>query len=237
MLIENSRASNVNHILAALPAEEYERLAPHLEPFEMKRGLTIYHSHGAIPYLYFPTNSMISVVAVLSDGSMVEAGVVGREGVGGVPALLGADSTPHESMVQLPGDGVRIKTKILREEFKRGGALHDSVLRYTNALLAQVGQTAACNRLHTIEERLARWLLMTHDRAAGDELPLTQEFLAMMLGTRRAGVTGAAIALQGENLIRYHRGNITILDRAGLEDFSCECYSLVKPEFDRIMSS
>lgn len=229
-------ASNVNHILASLPADEYERLEPHLEPFEMTRGLTLYHSHGAIPYLYFPNNSMVSVVSVLADGSMVEAGVVGREGVAGIPALLGAESTPHESMVQLPGDGVRIKTKTLLEEFKRGGVLHDSVLRYTHALLTQVAQTAACNRMHTIEERLARWLLMTHDRAAGDHLPLTQEFLAMMLGTRRAGVTGAAIALQAENLIRYHRGNITVLDRQGLEDFSCECYGLVKAEFDRIKS-
>jgi CRP-like cAMP-binding protein len=186
-------------------------------------------------YVYFPSNSMVSLVSRLSDGSSVEIGIVGYEGMVGVSSVLGVDRSPHETMVQIPDGGVQMKTSVLREEFKRGGALHDSLLRYLQLLLLQTSQIAACNRLHSIGERLARWLLMCHDRVRREELHLTQEFLAMMLGIRRAGVTEAALILQAEEYIRYRRGQITILDRAGLEDFTCECYRIVKDEFDRVV--
>jgi CRP-like cAMP-binding protein len=171
----------------------------------------------------------------MRDGSTVEIGVVGPEGMVGIHALLGIESTPNESMVQVPGDGMRIRIGTLLDEFRRGGALQDLTLRYLYAFMMQISQTAACNRLHTVEERLARWLLMCHDRVEGDELALTHDFLAMMLGVRRAGVTGAAVALQAEGYIRYSRGHVTVMDRKALEEFVCECYAAVKAEFDRAL--
>ena len=181
---------------------------------------------------------MISVVANSTDGARVEVGVIGREGMAGVSALLGVDgTTPTESMVQIADGAMRMPAEVMRAEFRRGGAFQDRLLRYMQADTIQVRQLAACNRLHTVEERLARWLLMTHDRAASDELALTQEFLAMMLGVRRAGVGTAAIVLQADGFIRYSRGHITILDRRGLEEFSCECYRIVKAECDRLLKA
>jgi CRP-like cAMP-binding protein len=173
---------------------------------------------------------MISVVSNLAQGQSVEIGVVGREGMSGIEVLMGVDSIPNESMVQLADGALRMTTAVIRAEFKRGGALQDLLMRYTHTLLTQVSQSAVCNRLHSVVERLARWLLMCQDRAESDDLPLTQEFIAMMLGTRRSGVTEAAIALQGEGYIRYSRGHITILDRPGLEEFTCECYAVIKAE-------
>ncbi|HEY0100896.1 MAG TPA: Crp/Fnr family transcriptional regulator [Pyrinomonadaceae bacterium] len=232
---EALRPQNQNHILAALPAEDYQRLSAHLEPIELRHSQVLYDAGGAMDYVYFPLGSMVSLISQLSDGSSVEIGITGYEGMVGVSAMLGVDRSPHEAMVQIPDGALRVKTGVLKEEFKRGGALHDSLLRYLQMLLLQTGQIAACNRLHSIGERLARWLLMSHDRCHCEELPFTQEFLALMLGIRRAGVTEAALILQAEEYISYRRGQITILDRAGLEEFTCECYQIVKDEFDRLV--
>lgn len=224
-----------NHIVASLPPADYERLAPHLEQIELSHGQMLYETDGRIEHVYFPINMMTSLVSQLSDGSSVEVGVVGFEGMVGLPLVLGVDKSPHETMAQIPGAALQMKAEVLKAEFKRGGALHDSLLRYTQNQMLQTSQVAACNRLHTVEERLARWLLMSHDRVLRDRLPLTHEFLSMMLGIRRAGVTTAALALQADELIRYRRGSITIVDRLRLEDFACECYRIVKTEFDRLL--
>jgi CRP-like cAMP-binding protein len=225
-----------NHLLAALPPEDYQRLSSHLEPVELQHSQILYEAGGSMDYVYFPSKSMISLISQLSDGSSVEIGIVGYEGMAGVSTVLGVDKSPHETIVQVPDGAVRMKASVLREEFKRGGALQASLLRYVQMLLLQTSQIAACNRLHTIGERLARWLLMSQDRCRCDDLPFTQEFLAMMLGIRRAGVTEAALILQAEEYINYRRGQVKILDRAGLEDFTCECYRIVKDEFDRLVA-
>lgn len=227
-------SQSVNRILAALPAEEYERLAPHLKRVEMPRGEVLYRTHKPIEHVYFPLDSMTSVIATTRDGSAVEVGVIGREGMTGISVVMGVRESYAEMMVQLPDSALRLDTEALLAEFHRGGALQELLLRYTHATMVMVSQTVACNRLHHIAERLARWLLMCHDRALSNELPLTHEFIAMMLGIRRAGVTETALALQAEGFISYTRGHITITDRQGLEGFACECYGIVKEEFDRL---
>ena len=226
-----------NRLLAALPPEEYEQLASHLTPVKMPHGQVLYHSGEVIDHIYFPTGAMISLVAQMSDGTGGEVGVVGYEGMGSISVVLEVDESPLETMVQIQGSGLRMPAALLRERFNASAALRRVVLRYVQATFVQVSQVAACNRLHSVEERLARWLLMSSDRVASDELPLTQEFIATMLGVRRAGVTTAAIALQAEELISYRRGHITIVDRPALEDFSCECYAVVKSEFDRLVNA
>ena len=232
---EPIRHPQQNHILASLPVEDYERLSPHLEAVELKHSQILYEAGSKMDYVYFPSNSMVSLISQLSDGSSVEIGVTGYEGMVGIYAVLGVDRTPHEALVQIPDGAMRVKTSVVVDEFKRGGALHDLLLRYLQMLLLQTSQIAACNRLHTIGERLARWLLMSHDRCVCDDLPFTHDFIAIMLGIRRAGVTEAAIILQTEEFIRYRRGHITILDRAGMEDYTCECYRIVRDEFDRLV--
>ncbi|HEV2881152.1 MAG TPA: Crp/Fnr family transcriptional regulator [Pyrinomonadaceae bacterium] len=226
---------NANRILNQLPPEEYERLSPYLEPVTLSRGDVLYYPQDPVSHVYFPNSGTVSVVATFVDGGGVEVGVVGNEGVFGVNVVLGSVTTPHEAMVQLPGDGVRTSSDVLRREFERGGQLHDLLLRYTQAFIVQIAQTAACNKVHPLDGRLARWLLMSSDRAMGNELELTHDFMAVMLGTRRAGVTEAAGRLQDTGLIRYRRGRITVLDRPGLEATSCECYPVVKKEFDRLL--
>jgi CRP-like cAMP-binding protein len=221
-----------NKILDALPGEDYERLAPHLHSVKMPHGQIIYHPEQRIEQMYFPTGAMISLVAQLSDGASVEVGVTGFEGMVGMPLLLGVDRSPHECMVQLPDGAIQVRAEVIKNEFKRGGALQAFLLRYTQTLLLMGSQVATCNRAHSVGERLARWLLMSQDRFRSNELPLTQEFLAIMLGTRRAGVTEAALILQTEEVIKYKRGNITIVDRQGLEDNACECYAVIKADFD-----
>jgi CRP-like cAMP-binding protein len=223
-----------NRILTSLPPKDYERLAPHLEPFDMERGEMLYRANKRIEYVYFPLRAMISVVAVTSDGGSVEVGVIGREGMTGISAVLGVDRSGDDVMVQLPDHAVRLDVKVLMEEFHRAGALQDVLLRYTHGFLRMVAQTAACNRLHHAPERLARWLLMCSDRVLSDELPLTHEFMAMMLGIRRAGISEIALTLQEKGFIRYKRGLITITDKKGLEGFVCECYGIVKLEFDQM---
>ncbi|MDX6272248.1 MAG: hypothetical protein QOD28_3471 [Acidobacteriota bacterium] len=227
---------NANQILNQLSPEEYERLSPHLEPVTLSHGDVLYYPQEPVSHVYFPNSGTVSVVATFANGGGVEVGMVGNEGVFGVNVVLGSVTTPHEAMVQLPGDGVRASSDVLRREFKQGGQLHDLLLRYTQAFIVQIAQNAACNKAHPIDGRLARWLLMTSDRATGRGLELTHDFMAVMLGTRRAGVTEAAGKLQDMGLIRYRRGHITVLDRRGLEAATCECYPIVKTEFDRLLS-
>jgi CRP-like cAMP-binding protein len=229
-----SRHTTKNHILNALPDEDYHRLHQHLEEVQLTLGQVLYRPDELIKYVYFPDDSMNSVVATTPDGQCAEVGVIGREGICGVDVLMGVDSTSNENIIQIPDGALRIKTETIRAEFKRGGAFQDLALLYIHALMMQISQTALCNRLHSLEQRLARWLLMSHDRAKGDELTLTQEFLSIMLGVNRPTVSNAAVLLQGGGFIKYSRGRITISDREGLEDFACDCYDVVKPEYDRL---
>lgn len=228
------RPQTENRILSALPAADYERLSPHLELVELRHGQVLYQAGDVMKYVHFPFTSMVSLISQMGDGSSVEVGITGYEGMVGISAVLGVDKSPHEAMVQIPDGAMRMKADALRDEFKRGGALHDLLLRYLQMLLLQTSQIAACNQMHLTEERLARWLLMSQDRCRCEDLPFTQDFLSLMLGVRRAGVTVIAGTLQSEGLISYRRGHITITDRAGLEDFACECYPIVKEEFDRV---
>ena len=224
-----------NRILNALERPEYERLAPHLEPFKLWAGDVLYQPEQPITQVFFPNRGTVSTVSVFGDGGTVEVGMVGNEGMFGVNVFLGTVSTPLEAVVQLPGDALRMRSDVLRREFKRGGQLQDLLLRYTQAFITQMALTAGCNRAHHIDERLAKWLLMCGDRSRSEEMKLTQEFIATMLGARRAGVTEAAGRLQGAGLISYRRGRVTLADRAGLEAASCECYPLLRKEFDRLV--
>jgi CRP-like cAMP-binding protein len=228
------RPLSKNHILSRLPPEDHERLRPHLEQVELRHSQILHHAGQPIDHVYFPHRAMVSLISQTAAGESVEVGVVGFEGVAGVSTILGVDLSPHEAMVQYPDGGARVKVGALREEFRRGGALHDLLLRYTQGLLLHTSQVAACNRLHTLAERLARWILMSQDRCQCEDLPFTHEFLALMLGVRRAGVTEAAIILQAEGCINYRRGHIKIVDREGLEQYSCECYPVVRAEFDML---
>jgi CRP-like cAMP-binding protein len=224
-----------NKILAALPAEEYERLREHLTPVSLPLGETLYDQGGQIEYVYFVNTGVVSHVANMEDGASVEVGLVGSEGMIGLPVALGDDVSPNHAVVQIADGAMRMEAAALRDELGRGGRLQSLLLLYTLASHKQVSQTAACNRNHNIGGRLARWLLMCHDRVGGDELHLTQEFIAQMLGTRRSGVSEAAILLQAAGLIRYSRGHITILDRERLKEFACECYEVVRAEFERLL--
>ena len=216
-----------NGILADLPDAEYQRLLPHLEPVELTHGKIIYQIDSVIEHCYFPYNAMISLVTEMADGKIVEVGLIGNDGVSGVGRLMGREKSFERAIVQIPNGGVRIGIQIMQEEFDKGQTLQKVLLRYMNALMRQVSQTAACNASHTTEERLSRWLLMCEDRIGSPSLNLTQEFLAEMLGTRRGTVNVAAITLQSAGLIQYRRGHITIIDRPGLEAFSCECHGIL----------
>ncbi len=213
-----------NRILASLPQNEYRRISPHLEAVSLPSGKIIYDIDQPIDDVYFPSGAMISLVTLMEDGKIVEVGLVGSDGMSGIAALMGQKTSADRAIVQIPDGAVRARVEVIKEEFNRGGSLQSSLLRYTYALMRQVSQTAACNATHTAEERLSRWLLMCHDRVQSDQLNLTQEFIAEMLATRRATVNVAATNLQSAGLISYNRGRIKIIDRAGLVDFSCECY-------------
>ncbi len=225
--------STKNFILNSLPKEDYERMLPELEQVKFELGQIIYRAQEPIEYVYFPNNAMISVIVNTADGQCAEVGVIGREGMSGMEVLMGADSTINENLIQHADGALRMSIAAVRREFNRGGALHDSLLNFTRLLMIQISQTALCNRLHTVEERSSRWLLLCHDRAETKKLQLTQEFLAIMLGTNRATVTISAIALQSAGYIKYSRGKITITDREGLKNFTCVCYQTVKKEYDR----
>jgi len=232
---ESNAAQSRNRILVALPSDEYQRLQPLLTPAELTLGSVLYETGGPVEYVYFPVNSLISLVVPMEDGSAIEVGLVGNDGMSGFSALIGEALSTDRAIVQIPGGAVRASLAVIKEEFGRGGALHDLLLRYMMTHLKLVAQTLACNAMHTVEKRLARWLLICRDRVASDDLKLTQEFIAEMLGTRRATVSMAASALQTVGLIEYRRGNIRILDRRGLEGFSCECYRVVQEESGRLM--
>jgi CRP-like cAMP-binding protein len=226
-----------NKILAALPDKEYQRLLPRLTPVSLSLGETLYEMEGSIRHVYFPNSSVVSLVTHMDEGTSVEVGLIGGEGMVGLSVVMGDDVSQNHAVVQIADGAMRMTTAALRAELKHGGKLQSLLLRYSLTLLKQVSQTAACNRNHNMGERLARWLLLCQDRVGGSELRLTQKFLAQMLGTRRSRVSEAAIILQRAGLLRYSRGIITILDREGLEEFVCECYRAVKAEFDRLLSS
>jgi len=224
-----------NHLLAALPAADYERLLPHLELAPLPLAWAVYESGDAQGYVYFPTNSIVSLLYVMEDGSSAEIAVVGNEGVVGIALFMGGETTPSRAVVQSAGYGYRLRASVLKAEFGQGGNLQHLLLRYTQALITQMAQTAVCNRHHAIERQLCRWLLLSLDRLPSNELTMTQELIANMLGVRREGVTEAAGKLQAAGLIHYSRGKITVLDRAKLEAQVCECYAVVKREYDRLL--
>jgi CRP-like cAMP-binding protein len=227
---------NQNHLMAALLDAEFDRLSPHLELIPMKLGDVLYESGDKVQHVYFPTTAIISLHYLLENGGSSEIAGVGNEGVLGVSAFMGGDSTPSRAVVQTGGFGYRLPTHVLMGEFNRAGQVMRLLLRYTQALLTQMSQTAVCNRHHTVEQQLCRWLLLTLDRLSSNELTMTQELIANMLGVRREGVTEAAGRLQGYGYISYRRGHITVLDRKGLEQDVCECYGVVKKEFARLLS-
>jgi CRP-like cAMP-binding protein len=224
-----------NRLLAALPLEEYKRLRPHLEQVSFDLGEVIYESGGHLDHVYFPTTAIISLLYLMEDGSSAEMGLAGNEGVVGIALFMGGDTMPNRAVVQSAGGAVRLKAKSLQAEFAMGSKFQYLLLRYTQALITQISQTAVCNRLHSVEQQLSRWLLLSHDRVKADELVMTQELIADMLGVRREGVTVAAGRLQDAGAISYIRGHIQILDRQKLEAMACECYKVVKDEFDRLL--
>lgn len=224
-----------NHLLAALTAQERERLIPHLELVPMPLGDVLYESGNELRYVYFPTTAIVSLLYVMLDGASAEIAVVGNEGIIGVALFMGGETMPNRAVVQSAGHAYRLKGRLLKQEFNRSGDLQHLLLRYTQALLTQMAQTAVCNRHHTLDQQLCRWLLLSFDRLPTKELIMTQELIANMLGVRREGVTEAAGNLQKAGLIVYRRGHITLIDRAGLEARTCECYAVVKKEFGRLL--
>src|SRR5512143_411707 len=224
-----------NHLLDALPTGDYERLAAHLQLIPMRLGDVLYESGDRLRYVYFPTTSIVSLLYVMEDGASAEIAVVGNEGILGISLFMGGETTPSRAVVQSAGYAFRLKAELLKSEFGRFGPTMHLLLRYTQALITQMAQTAVCNRHHSVDQQLCRWLLLSLDRLASNELTMTQELIANMLGVRREGVTEAAGKLQDAGLIRYRRGKITVIDRPGLEARSCECYQVVKTEFDRLL--
>jgi CRP-like cAMP-binding protein len=224
-----------NHLLDALPAEDYARLLPNLEPTAMPLGWALYESGGHMGYLYFPTTSIVSLLYVMENGASAEIAITGNEGLVGISLFMGGESTLSRAVVQSAGHGYRLRASVLKSEFSLGGQLQHLALRYTQALITQMAQTAVCNRHHSVDQQLCRWLLLSLDRLASNELLMTQELIANMLGVRREGVTEATGKLQAAGLIHYSRGKITVLDRPKLEQRACECYGVVKKEFDRLL--
>ena len=225
-----------NWILDTLPSEDYERLSPSFEAFSLALGEVVYEPGVQIGHVYFPTTCHVSLLYTMIDGATAEMGLVGNEGVVGIALFMGGETTPSRAVVQGGGSAVRMKAKAMRDECKRGGEFQDRLLRYTQALMTQISQTAVCNRLHTVDQRLCRWLLMTRDRTSSDALQMTHEFISNMLGVRREGVSHAAHRLQQQGLISYLRGRIKILNRQGLEAAVCECYKVVKNEHERLFA-
>ncbi len=236
MISERARdGPSQNRLLMVLPADVYERLEPDLELVPLSLGKVIYEANETLSHVYFPTTAIVSLLYTMENGTSAEIGVVGCDGVVGIAVFMGGDTTPNRAVVQSAGDAFRLTLKVFREEFRRVGELHRLLLLYTQALLTQMSQTAVCNRLHSVEQQLCRWLLLSHDRLESDELVMTQELIADMLGVRRAGVSVAAHRLQDAGLIRYKRGHLTIVNRPGLESEVCECYQVVKTECDRLL--
>ena len=224
-----------NQVLAALPDAVWERLSSHLEWFKMPLGQVLYESGATLGHIYFPTTAIVSLLYVLENGASAEIAVVGNEGIVGISLFMGGESTPSRAVVQSAGSGFRLKAQVMKDEFQRAGPVMHVLLRYTQALITQMAQTAVCNRHHSLDQQLCRWLLLSLDRLENNDLVMTQELIANMLGVRREGVTVAALSLQSAGLIRYARGHITVLDRDGIEKRSCECYAVVKKEYDRLL--
>lgn len=231
----NVLSEHPNRVLTSLPQEEFARLQRHLKFVTLHRGEVLYEPNEPIRYVYFPLQATVSLVAVMEDGSEVEVGVCGGEGMVGLPLALGTDTAPLKALVQIPDGGLRMNATAFLEELAHCPQLYRRLLRYAQAFFIQAAMTAACNRLHKLDGRLARWLLLCHDRTQSDTMALTHEFMATMLGSRRAGVTEAACKLKDDGVIDYTRGSVHILDRAGLERASCECYETTKREFDRLL--
>jgi CRP-like cAMP-binding protein len=227
---------NQNHLLAALPAEIFERISPHLELISMPLGDVLYESGGQLQHVYFPTTAILSLHYIMENGASAEIAGVGNEGVLGISLFMGGNTTTSRATVQTAGYGYRLKGRLMIEEFNRAGPMMHLMLRYTQALITQMSQTAVCNRYHSVEQQLCRWLLLTLDRLTSNELIMTQELIASMLGVRREGITEAAGNLQRAGLISYRRGHISVLERSGLESNVCECYAVVKNEFARLLS-
>ena len=224
-----------NHLLASLPADEWARWQPLLEWVELPLGKVMYESGRTLGHVYFPTTAIVSLLYVMENGSSAEIAVVGNEGVVGISLFMGGESTTSRAVVQSAGQGWRLRANVIKEEFNRSGPVMHLLLRYTQALITQMAQTAVCNRHHSLDQQLCRWLLLSMDRLAGNELKMTQELIANMLGVRREGVTESALKLQRLGLISYARGAIKVLDRPGLEARTCECYAVVKKEYDRLL--
>ena len=224
-----------NRLLAALPAEEYEQLRLNLQPVSFSLGEVVYEFAGQLDYVFFPTTSIISLLYTMENGSSAEMGLTGNDGVVGIALFMGGGTMPNRAVVQSAGGAFKMKAKVLQDEFAQGGKFQQLLLRYTQALITQISQTAVCNRLHSVEQQLCRWLLLSHDRLNTNELVMTQELIADMLGVRREGVTVAAGRLQDDGAISYVRGRIQILDREKLEATVCECYRVVKNEVDRLL--
>jgi CRP-like cAMP-binding protein len=224
-----------NYLLASLPDADWQRLRPWLEPIALRAGQVLYESGSLLSHGYFPISAIVSLQYVTESGASAQIAVVGKEGIVGIPIFMGGGSTPSRAVVQTAGAALRISGPALRETFANSAPLMKQLLRYTQALIAQMAQVAVCNRHHSLDQQLCRWLLLSLDRHVGDELVVTQEQIAHMLGVRREGVTEAALALQRAGLIRYRRGHIVVLDRPGLERRSCECYAVVKAEYDRLL--
>lgn len=224
-----------NHLLAALPEDDAARFFQHLELVPMTLGEVLYESGAQMRHVYFPTTSIVSLLYVMEDGASAEIAVVGNEGIVGISLFMGGETTPSRAVVQSAGHAYRMRGQLLKDEFHRAGPMQHLLLRYTQALLTQMSQTAVCNRHHSLDQQLCRWLLLSLDRLHSNELVMTQELIANMLGVRREGVTEAAGNLQKAGLIKYQRGHITALDRPGLEARTCECYAVVKREYDRLL--
>jgi CRP-like cAMP-binding protein len=233
--LDPEQAARRNQLLAALPDVEWQRMRPQLEAVELPLGLVLYESGRTLSHVYFPTTAIVSLLFVLEDGASAEIAVVGKEGVVGISLFMGGESTPSRAVVQSAGTGFRLSAKALKDEFAKNGPVMHLMLRYTQALITQMAQTAVCNRHHSLDQQLCRWLLLSLDRLEGNELVMTQELIANMLGVRREGVTAAAGKLQDAGLIHYARGRITVIDRGALARRSCECYAVVKREYDRLL--
>ena len=227
--------ASANHLLAALPEAEWQRWLSDLESVELPLGLVLYEPGETLTHIYFPTTAIVSLLYVTESGASAEIAVVGNEGVVGISLFMGGESTPSRAVVQSAGHGMRLSSRAIKTEFRDSGPVMHLMLRYTQALITQMTQTAVCNRHHTLDQQLCRWLLLSLDRLQGSELVMTQELIANMLGVRREGVTEAALKLQAAELIRYTRGHITVIDRPGLEGRTCECYAVVKKEYDRLL--
>jgi CRP-like cAMP-binding protein len=224
-----------NRLLADLPSDEYDRLLTHLQKVSLPLKDILYEANGPIPHVFFPLHGVVSLVIVVDGDVGLEVGTIGNEGMVGTPVFLGSDSSPTRAISQVPGEALRMETTVFQEEMRRGGPLYGLVQRYTQAMINQISQSTVCNHRHSVQKRMCRWLLLSHDRVGLDEFPLTHEFLAQMLGVRRPTVTAVASTLQKDGLISYRRGKISVLDRKALEAASCECYEVVAKELERLL--